>query len=102
MQEIYRGIEKQSKMTVLEKAKFNDVSKEMEEVATQENIDAGSATGFHFMQPTPDSFIEAIERLLSLYQDKKVWNRLVKTAMSQDFSWEHSSEEYIYLYNELA
>jgi len=69
--------------------------------ANSDNIDSGHATGFHFLQSTQESFIGAVERALSLYQDKKVWNHLVRSAMSEDFSWEHSSEEYISLYRQL-
>ena len=70
--------------------------------ASSDNIDSGRATGFHFLEPTQESFIEAVERALSLYQDNKAWNRLVRSAMSEDFSWEHSSQEYISLYNQLT
>lgn len=69
--------------------------------ATDENIDAVRANGFHFAQPTPESFMTAVEHALACYQDKKVWDQLIKTAMSADFSWEHSSEAYIKLYRKL-
>lgn len=69
--------------------------------ATDENIDAVRANGFHFKQPTAASFMTAIEHALTLYQDKAIWGQLIKTAMSADFSWEHSSETYIKLYRKL-
>lgn len=69
--------------------------------ATDENIDAVRANGFHFAQPTAESFMTAVEHALTCYQDKKVWNQLIKTAMSADFSWEHSSEAYVKLYRKL-
>ncbi len=69
--------------------------------ASSKNINAVRANGFHFMEPTPTSFMTAIEHALDLYQDKNIWNQLIKTAMSADFSWEHSSESYIKLYREL-
>jgi len=69
--------------------------------ANSDNIDSGRATGFHFLQSTQELFIGAVERALSLYRDKKAWNHLVRSAMNEDFSWEHSSEEYISLYRQL-
>jgi len=70
--------------------------------ANHENLASGRANGFNFMRPTQDSFIEAVERAVELYRDKRVWNRLIRTAMNEDFSWAHSSKEYISLYSKLA
>ncbi|MCW8827065.1 MAG: glycogen synthase GlgA [Gammaproteobacteria bacterium] len=69
--------------------------------ATVENIDTRQATGFHFYTPDVDAFYGAVERALKMFQDKRLWNQLIETAMAQDFSWEHSSEDYISLYNSL-
>jgi len=69
--------------------------------ATSENINAKHATGFHFFNPTVEAFKGAVDRALALCKDKNIWSQIVRTAMSQDFSWEHSSEEYISLYKSL-
>lgn len=70
--------------------------------ANSENVASGRANGFQFMQPTQESFVGAVERAIGLYQNKKIWNRIVTTAMRADFSWEHSCEEYISLYTGLT
>jgi starch synthase len=70
--------------------------------ANSDNIHSGEATGFHFKHPTLESFVEAVERALKLFEDKEVWNRLIQTAMAQDYSWEHSSDEYLTLYKSLT
>ena len=33
-------------------------------------------------------------------QNKKIWNKLVKNAMEQDFSWAQSAQKYIWLYED--
>ena len=70
--------------------------------ANSENIELGCATGFHFKRPTLESFAAAVDRALKLFGDKARWNTLVEAAMTQDYSWEHSSESYISLYKTLA
>lgn len=55
-------------------------------------------TGFLFKQYNAEKFLKAIKRCLKLFQDKKSWQKLVKRAMSKDFSWEKSAKEYLRLY----
>ena len=45
--------------------------------------------------------LSCIKSALALYEDIKPWKQLMKNAMAQDFSWEHSSKEYIALYKKL-
>ena len=59
------------------------------------------ANGFVFDTPTTDSLIQTIQRALSLFEDKKLWQQLQRNAMNEDFSWEKSAESYIKIYNNL-
>lgn len=61
----------------------------------------GKGTGIKFEQYDSKALLQAIERALKFYRDEKAWNRTVKNAMEQDFSWMHSAIEYIALYKKL-
>ena len=70
--------------------------------ATPENLAENRATGFLFHQPTSEALLQAARRALLLYQNKAQWQRLVRTAMSQDFGWEKSAHKYLALYEEIS
>lgn len=68
--------------------------------ANEENISNGSATGFVLTEKTPWALIHAMRRALNLYQNPDVWQKMQITAMSIDFSWENSAENYLKLYTQ--
>jgi len=70
--------------------------------ATPESIAAGTATGFAFGEYTSLALSEAITRARDLFADKSAWHQLMKTGMSQDWSWGRSAEEYVDLYQRTA
>lgn len=61
----------------------------------------GRGNGFTFAEATPEEFFSAVKKALSVYKDKELWMKLVKSVMALDFSWEHSAKEYIKLYNKI-
>jgi starch synthase len=69
--------------------------------ATVENLKKGVATGFSFTEYTPEALMAVIGRALNMYKDKAAWDRLMKTCMSQDWSWNRSAKEYVELYKKL-
>lgn len=64
-----------------------------------ENIDCGN--GFVFYDYEPFELFDAIKRSLKLFEDKVKFQKVIKIAMSSDFSWEKSSSKYLKLYNQL-
>ncbi|MDH5545789.1 MAG: glycogen synthase GlgA [Gammaproteobacteria bacterium] len=64
-------------------------------------LQAGTASGFHFYQPTPESLIAAVRRALALYRRPRKWRQLVRTGMQANYSWERTSEDYLRLYDSL-
>lgn len=63
------------------------------------HIHDGTATGFQFNPPTADGLAEGITRALDMYAKPAIWRaRLMPRAMSRDFSWRHSADEYHDLY----
>ena len=58
-------------------------------------------TGFVFREYTADALLEALARALSLFSRTRVWTRLMKQAMKQDFSWDNSAKQYVALFKTL-
>nr|WP_324260124.1 glycogen synthase GlgA [Cellvibrio fontiphilus] len=57
--------------------------------------------GFVFHHPTPELLFEAINRALQVYQQPAVWKQLQLNAMSKDFSWDQSAQQYLNIYQKL-
>lgn len=55
-------------------------------------------TGFLFSDYTPSAMQDAIKRALCVYSEKGKMEKLIITAMKQDFSWAKSAKKYIELY----
>jgi starch synthase len=61
----------------------------------------GKGTGFKFVPYDGRALLQTIKRALSLFQDEKAWNKTIRNAMEQDFSWEKSAKQYIALYKKI-
>ncbi len=59
------------------------------------------ANGFMFDNYNAHEMLAAVERAIQVYQDKKIWNCLVLSAINSDFSWDKSAKRYIEIYLEL-
>jgi starch synthase len=56
-------------------------------------------TGFTFNEYSPAAFWEALQRALYIYHvDRDSWRGMQRSAMTQDYSWEHSARGYQQLY----
>ena len=60
-----------------------------------------SATGVLFDAANSAALVQAVNRGLELYQQRRVWQALRRRGMRQDFSWRRSAAEYQTLYDEL-
>lgn len=58
-------------------------------------------TGFLFAHPNADGLAWASAQAASLYAHDKQWQKMMRTAMQEDFSWEKSARAYLSLYQEL-
>jgi starch synthase len=70
--------------------------------ANAATLAAGSATGFAFETETPEALLAAIQRALALYRDRASWRRVMRQAMTRDFSWAAAAREYLRLYQGLV
>ena len=69
--------------------------------ANPETLAAGTATGFHFQDPTPGALWSAVERGLALYRDREGWMRLVRAGMRGDWSWDRGAGQYERIYQDI-
>jgi starch synthase len=63
------------------------------------NSETGEGTGFKFYPYNTEAFWGCLKSALELFQNKNVWNGLIRNAMAMDFSWEASAREYVGLYH---
>jgi starch synthase len=61
----------------------------------------GSATGFAFDGLSPDALLYAISRAADLMHQPPVWQRMIKRAMTRNFSWDVAAHGYLALYQEM-
>ncbi len=57
-----------------------------------------TGNGFTFTNYSEQSLLVAVARALEVYKNSRLWNKLVKRAMSEDFSWDKTATEYRDLY----
>ncbi|MEM8666238.1 MAG: glycogen synthase GlgA [Planctomycetota bacterium] len=68
---------------------------------TDQSIADETATGFYVRSLDPESLDDAIGRALRIrYHHPIVWDQIVTTGMSQDWSWKNSAAQYTSLYAE--
>ncbi|PIP24357.1 MAG: starch synthase, partial [Candidatus Nealsonbacteria bacterium CG23_combo_of_CG06-09_8_20_14_all_37_18] len=58
-------------------------------------------TGFLFKNYNEQEFLQVIKKALRVYKNKKIWEKLQKNGMKNDFSWEKSAKEYLKIYKKL-
>jgi len=61
----------------------------------------GEGTGFVFRDYSAEAFLEAVRRALTLFTGRRVWMKLMKAGMRQDFSWQRSAVKYAELFEEV-
>jgi len=57
-----------------------------------------SGTGFCFSEYSAGALVQSIRDALMVYSSPPEWNKLVRRAMAEDWSWESSAERYMALY----
>lgn len=69
--------------------------------ALPDSIADQSASGFVFNDAVPGALLETIKRAMVLYANQPLWRQLQRNAMSKDFSWQNSANQYLQLYSEI-
>jgi starch synthase len=60
-----------------------------------------TATGFIFNEESAGALLETIKRAMLLHSFPEVWQQLQTNAMTRDFSWQSSAEQYLALYESI-
>lgn len=68
---------------------------------TSETLANNTASGIVFDEANAGSLLEATKRVLLLYNNREQWRQMQSNAMRKDFTWRHSAEEYLQLYDSL-
>jgi starch synthase len=61
-----------------------------------------TGNGLKFGTYDPVELFNAVKQAVSLFKDKKIWQRLMKTGMKSDFSWDRSAKRYLDIYNSVV
>jgi len=72
------------------------------ETVSDYNASTERGVGFVFNKFTAAEMMQALNRAAKVYDDEKKWQRLIKTAMKQNFPWQSSAEKYTKLYQKLG
>src|SRR5438105_5013431 len=69
-----------------------------------EDYDPTTDSGYGFLcyEYSSEAFWDAIKRAGQIFQDRALWTRLMKRAMSRNFSWDAAAQRYEALYSELV
>ena len=70
--------------------------------ASPAGLAAGCATGVQFQPVTAQALAHALMRLVSLYQQKPVWTRMMANAMASPVGWSQSAAAYAALYAQMV
>lgn len=73
----------------------------LKDTVTPYNEYTGEGNGFSFTNFNGEDLLNTINYALSIYEDKKTWKQLMKSAMNSKNDWDQSSEKYIELYKSL-
>ncbi|MHB1687796.1 MAG: glycogen synthase GlgA [Ignavibacteriaceae bacterium] len=57
--------------------------------------------GFVFKQYEASALIKELKRALKMFEDKKMWLKIMRNGMKSDFSWNASAKKYIDLYRKI-
>ncbi len=60
-----------------------------------------SGNGFSFRNYSSDELLMITRYALNIFKDKNRWNKIIKSAMETDSSWEKSAKEYMRIYKNL-
>jgi starch synthase len=74
----------------------------LRDTVTSYNEATGEGNGFSFANYNAHDMLYTIRRALEIYKKKTLRAKLIKAAMSQDFSWDIPSGKYMELYDKLV
>jgi starch synthase len=55
----------------------------------------GKGTGFKFVEYHGTALLEKVQEALSVFQNRPIWERIMRNGMTKDYSWHASAREYV-------
>lgn len=74
----------------------------LDDTVEEWNAGLNAGTGFKFEPYQAQALLDAIDRALAAFYDKKQWTRLMLNGMAQNYSWDEPAREYVAVYEEAA
>ncbi len=65
------------------------------------NPQKGTGTGFSFDSYKSAEMVKALQRAIAVFRDQKSWQKIMRNAMAEDFSWTFSARQYAELYTKI-
>ncbi|MBN1854756.1 MAG: glycogen synthase GlgA [Pirellulales bacterium] len=65
---------------------------------TDETLALGTANGFSFVEHSSDALATALHHAIATYANRHTWSTVQTIGMQQDWSWAHSAQKYLQLY----
>jgi starch synthase len=73
----------------------------IQEIIEDYDPTADSGYGFLCYEYSSEAFWDAIKRARQIFDDRRLWTKLMKRAMARNFSWDAAAQRYEVLYQEL-
>jgi starch synthase len=74
----------------------------LDDTVEEWNPALSAGTGFKFAPYEAQALLDAIDRALAAFYDKKQWSQLMQNGMAQNFSWDKPAREYVAVCEEAA
>ena len=74
----------------------------LDDTVQEWNPGLNTGTGFKFEAYEAQALLDAIDRALVAFYDKKQWSRLIHNGMAQNFTWDKPAREYVTVYEDAA
>ncbi|MBA4310074.1 MAG: glycogen synthase GlgA [Chlorobiaceae bacterium] len=58
----------------------------------------GAGNGFTFDEPNSEELISTVNRAVSYFNNKIIWNKIIRNGMIKNYSWDFSANKYLELY----
>lgn len=65
------------------------------------NTQKGTGTGFFFEEYKWSEMLKTLAKAVTVFEDQKNWQKLMRNAMVEDFSWTNSATQYAELYTKI-
>ena len=73
----------------------------LKDTVTSYNEFTGEGNGFSFSNYNAHDMLYTIERAISFYHNKSIWDNLIQNAMNGEYDWKNSAAKYKKLYEKL-